>query len=84
MRTVVTWTVVVHGYVATGDMETARELFDRMPAMNAFVWSSMVTGYFKAGNADEAQALFDRIPVQNLVNWNASLDTHKLGAVRRL
>uniref|UniRef100_A0A0D3HLL2 Pentatricopeptide repeat-containing protein n=1 Tax=Oryza barthii TaxID=65489 RepID=A0A0D3HLL2_9ORYZ len=51
-------------------METARELFDKMPARNAFVWSSMGTGYFKAGNADEAQAVFDRIPVRNLVNWN--------------
>lgn len=71
LRTVVTWTVVVHGYVAAGDMETAREMFDAMPVRNVFVWSSMITGYFKAGSADDAQEMFDRIPVRNLVNWNA-------------
>ena len=32
MRTVVTWTVAVHGYVSAGNMEAAREVLDRMHA----------------------------------------------------
>ncbi|GMN38953.1 hypothetical protein TIFTF001_008201 [Ficus carica] len=62
---------MVDGYSINGEMEKAREVFEKMPERNCFAWSSMVSGYCKKGDVKEAKFIFDRIPVRNLVNWNS-------------
>ncbi|KAI3964201.1 hypothetical protein MKW92_040098 [Papaver armeniacum] len=61
MRSVITWTVMVDGYVSNGEMEAARTLFEQMPERNFFVWSSMISGYCKKGLMQEAESIFDKI-----------------------
>lgn len=55
---VITWTSVISGYLKSGDIGIARELFDRMPAKNAVSWSVMINGYVKFGLSKEALGLF--------------------------
>ncbi|KAM1242563.1 hypothetical protein ACFX2G_034906 [Malus domestica] len=44
-KDVVTGTVLINGYVKSGQVEAARELFDDMPDKNAVLWNAMINGY---------------------------------------
>ena len=38
------WNILIAGYVKNGDLETARKLFDEMPARNVATLNAMVAG----------------------------------------
>ncbi|XP_024969061.1 pentatricopeptide repeat-containing protein At5g19020, mitochondrial [Cynara cardunculus var. scolymus] len=52
------WNALISGLVRNGMMESARELFDKMPTRDVFSWSSMISGYSQTEQPDRAVQLF--------------------------
>ena len=52
---------MLDGYAKGGDMETARQMFEKMPHRDVVSWSALIDGYVKAGEYAEALACFDRM-----------------------
>ncbi|TXG64946.1 hypothetical protein EZV62_011940 [Acer yangbiense] len=40
-----TWNSMINGYVKRREIDTARELFDKMPNRDVFSWNLMISGY---------------------------------------
>lgn len=80
-KNVVSWTVMITGYVKNERFCEARELFYRMPDYdkNVFVVTSMITGFCKVGMLENARLLFERIQPKDCVSFNAMIaGTHPL------
>ncbi|KAF3779646.1 Pentatricopeptide repeat-containing protein [Nymphaea thermarum] len=60
-------------YVKCGNVELAREVFDRMRERDVFSWTSMINGYAKCGQLELAHSLFDGMPERNVISWNAMI-----------
>eukprot|EP01018_Ginkgo_biloba_P029523 Gb_22658 [translate_table: standard] len=45
-------------YAKCGNIEDARNLFDKFPARNMVCWTAMITGYMQNGRGEEALKLF--------------------------
>ncbi|OMO70623.1 hypothetical protein CCACVL1_18756 [Corchorus capsularis] len=69
-RNVVSWTAMVAGYANYGDMEAAKELYDRM-VKNSVAWLAMIAGYGKCGEVTEARRVFDAIVKPDASCWAA-------------
>eukprot|EP01018_Ginkgo_biloba_P018851 Gb_21567 [translate_table: standard] len=54
-------TALIDIYARCASIESARKLFDKMPARNVVLWSAMITQYSHNGYADEALALFQEM-----------------------
>ncbi|KAJ0980244.1 hypothetical protein J5N97_008499 [Dioscorea zingiberensis] len=68
-------TALIDVYASSGDVISARTLFDRLPDENNLVSSTaMITCYAKAGELRHARQLFDRMPHRDCVCWNAMID----------
>nr|AYM00598.1 pentatricopeptide repeat protein [Salvia miltiorrhiza] len=64
-------------YVKCGDLEKAKELFERMEEKTVVTWTTMVVGYAKHGYLDVARRLFDEMPEEkDVVPWNAMLSAY--------
>lgn len=63
---VITWTAVITGYLKSGEMGIARQLFDQMPVKNAISWSVMMNGYVKFGLFKEALDLFKDMQIAGI------------------
>ncbi|KAF6176008.1 hypothetical protein GIB67_032631 [Kingdonia uniflora] len=72
---IVSWNTLIDGCVKSGDLDLAREIFDRMPERNDVSWTAMISGYAKSGELDVAQSLFDKMmPVcRNVMTWNSMI-----------
>ncbi|XVF28934.1 hypothetical protein REPUB_Repub15cG0075600 [Reevesia pubescens] len=59
-RNVVSWNVMLNGHAKAGDIELARELFERIPMKEKDVvsWGTMVDAYVQVGWLSEALILF--------------------------
>ncbi|MFS7988011.1 putative tetratricopeptide-like helical domain superfamily, DYW domain-containing protein [Helianthus anomalus] len=64
---------MVHLYVVSGEFESARQLFDKMPERDVVTWNIMIKHLVKRGDVDEAYALFGRIPERNVRSWTAMI-----------
>ncbi|XP_020209880.1 pentatricopeptide repeat-containing protein At5g06540-like, partial [Cajanus cajan] len=64
---VVSWTCMIAGYHRCGDVESARELFDRMPERNLVTWSTMISGYSRNNRFDRAVELFEALQAEGVV-----------------
>lgn len=62
-------------YLRCGDIEVARQVFDRMPIQDSVSYNSMIDGYVKCGMIDLARELFDSMPLgdKNLISWNSMI-----------
>ncbi|KAK7336211.1 hypothetical protein VNO77_16745 [Canavalia gladiata] len=67
VRDVFSWTTVIAGLAAYGQLETARKLFERMPSKNVVSWTAMIDGYVKHKQPIEAFNLFERMRVDNVM-----------------
>lgn len=61
VRNVVSWTTMISGLVACGELHAARRVFERMPAKNVVSWTAMINGYVKNQQPEEAFELFWRM-----------------------
>lgn len=57
-RNVVSWNVMLNGYVIGGLVDLARDLFEGIPEKDVVSWGTMVDGYLQAGRLREALALY--------------------------
>lgn len=63
-------------YVKCGDLEEAKELFERMEEKTMVSWTTMVMGYAKSGYLDAARRLFNAMPEKDVVPWNALISAY--------
>eukprot|EP01018_Ginkgo_biloba_P029526 Gb_22656 [translate_table: standard] len=49
---------LVDMYAKGGNIEDARNLFDKLPERNIVCWTAMITGYMQSGRGEEAVKLF--------------------------
>ncbi|PIN20628.1 hypothetical protein CDL12_06690 [Handroanthus impetiginosus] len=57
-RNVVSWNVMLNGYVKVGLVDSARELFEGIPGKDVVSWGTMIDGYVQVGRLKEALALY--------------------------
>ncbi|XP_047949878.1 pentatricopeptide repeat-containing protein At5g19020, mitochondrial-like [Salvia hispanica] len=57
-RNVVSWNVMLNGYLKGGLVDLARDLFDEIPWKDIFSWCTMIGGYLQVGRLAEALALY--------------------------
>ncbi|KAI3467082.1 hypothetical protein Pfo_023745 [Paulownia fortunei] len=74
LRNVVSWTAMINGYVANGDLVSARRLFDLAPERDVVLWNRMVTAHAESGDMVEAKRLFDVMPGKDLMSCNTLLN----------
>ncbi|KAL4193509.1 hypothetical protein AMTRI_Chr06g199880 [Amborella trichopoda] len=60
-------------YSSCGDIEYARQVFDRMSFRNLVIYSSLVSGYCACGHVDEAREVFNEMSERNEVVWSAMI-----------
>ncbi|XP_057854000.1 pentatricopeptide repeat-containing protein At2g13600 [Cryptomeria japonica] len=70
-RNVLIGNALIDMYAKCGNIQKARELFDKMSQHDVASWNAMIAGYAHNGNIDEASRLFEEMPERNLVSWNA-------------
>lgn len=61
-------------YGKCGEIEIARDLFNKLPYRDAFSWNSMISGYASKGMWEEAFELFEQMRLEgvelNIITWN--------------
>ncbi|XP_054790741.1 putative pentatricopeptide repeat-containing protein At5g37570 isoform X4 [Prosopis cineraria] len=75
-RNVVSWTAMVVGYVAVGNVVEAKRLFDVMPQKNVASWNAMIQGFVKMGDLGSARGVFDSMPEKNVVSFTTMIDAY--------
>ncbi|XP_042478011.1 pentatricopeptide repeat-containing protein At1g09220, mitochondrial [Macadamia integrifolia] len=57
-RNLVTWNVMITGFIKWGEIDMAQSLFDRMLVRNVVSWTCMIDGYTRMNQPVEALRLF--------------------------
>lgn len=57
-RNVVSWNVMLNGYVKAGLVDLARDIFEGIPVKDVVSWGTMIDGYLQVGRLREALALY--------------------------
>ncbi|XP_031489420.1 pentatricopeptide repeat-containing protein At4g16835, mitochondrial-like [Nymphaea colorata] len=66
----------IAGHVRSGNVDTAKKVFDEMPERTIVTWNSMLAGYAKPGSLAAAREFFDRIPHPDVVSWNTMMSCY--------
>ncbi|KAK4843531.1 hypothetical protein QYF36_009377 [Acer negundo] len=72
-RNFASWNALISGYVDSGNIESARSLFDVMSQKNSISWITMIAGYSKWGDIASARELFDQLGEKDLLTFNAMI-----------
>jgi pentatricopeptide repeat protein len=64
---------LVDMYAKCGNIEKARDLFDKMPMRSVVSWNAMIAAYAQKGYFKEALKLFKEMPERNVASWNAMI-----------
>ncbi|EEF39620.1 conserved hypothetical protein [Ricinus communis] len=54
----------------SGDMGSARILFDQIPKKDSAAYNVMLDGYVKVGDMEFAQSLFDKMLARNVISYD--------------
>ncbi|XP_031479162.1 pentatricopeptide repeat-containing protein At3g49740 [Nymphaea colorata] len=57
-------------YAKSGDLLSARHVFDEIPFRDVFSWTTLVAAHAKSGDVEVALGLLEEMPQRNLVAWN--------------
>ncbi|KAL7144627.1 hypothetical protein ABFS83_07G025000 [Erythranthe nasuta] len=60
-KNVVSWNVMLNGYVKAGLVDLGRELFGEIPLKDVVSWGTMIDGYVQVGRLREALALYSEM-----------------------
>ncbi|KAJ6849354.1 pentatricopeptide repeat-containing protein-like [Iris pallida] len=71
---------LIASYCRTGDVASARKLFDGFTHRDLVSWNSMIAGCVGFGDLDGAQKLFDVMPVRDAFSWAVLIDGYGKGA----
>ncbi|KAL5227754.1 hypothetical protein ABZP36_016019 [Zizania latifolia] len=63
---VISWNVMIAGYVKSGDLPRAQELFDVMPVRNVVSWTTVIGAYAQMRRPEEAIEVFRRMQVEGI------------------
>ncbi|VVB06471.1 unnamed protein product [Arabis nemorensis] len=63
--------LVMRDLSKSGQVDEARQLFDKMPERDEFTWNTMIAAYSNSGRFADAKELFFRNPVKKTISWNA-------------
>ncbi|XP_010250460.1 PREDICTED: pentatricopeptide repeat-containing protein At3g26630, chloroplastic [Nelumbo nucifera] len=66
VKNVVSWTTMVSGLVAHGELDAARGIFEVMQAKNVVSWTVMINGFARNRHPEEAFELFRRMQLENV------------------
>ncbi|KAL8125662.1 hypothetical protein AgCh_013066 [Apium graveolens] len=80
-RDVVTWTVVLDGYVKCGDIVSAKELFDEMTKRNFILWSVMINWNCEPQCLDEKLVKGKIVVCNTLYGLVNNRETHAVGFI---
>lgn len=72
-KNLVSWNSMIMCYVKTGDIISARELFDKMIERDSVSWNTMISGYVQVRNMEEASRLFSEMPRPDALSWNSMI-----------
>eukprot|EP01018_Ginkgo_biloba_P000442 Gb_36920 [translate_table: standard] len=61
---------LVDMYAKCGNIQDARNVFEKVPQRDVVLWNAMIAGYAHNGYFDEALKLFQEMPERNVVSWN--------------
>eukprot|EP01018_Ginkgo_biloba_P002731 Gb_33134 [translate_table: standard] len=64
---------LVDMYAKCGNIEKARDIFDKMHQRDLVSWNAMIAGYAQNGFVDDAFKLFQEMPEPDVVSWNAMI-----------
>ncbi|XP_031282251.1 pentatricopeptide repeat-containing protein At4g02750-like [Pistacia vera] len=56
-----------------GNIQAARQLFDKMTTKDVVTWNAIITGHWQNGFLEESKILFQIMPVKNIVSWNSMI-----------
>ncbi|KAF2307310.1 hypothetical protein GH714_026245 [Hevea brasiliensis] len=62
-----------------GDVDSAKELFEKMEDRSIGSWNAMVSGLAKCGMVKEARELFDDMSEKDEISWSAMIDGYIKG-----
>ncbi|CAJ2677104.1 unnamed protein product [Trifolium pratense] len=54
-----------------GNINAARQLFDKTSPKDIVTWNSMLTAYWQNGFIEHSKTLFHSMPIKNIVSWNS-------------
>ncbi|RZR79076.1 hypothetical protein BHM03_00004671 [Ensete ventricosum] len=54
-----------------GQLDAARQLFDRMPTRDTVSWNAILTAHWQNSDLEGSKRLFDSMPQRNTVSWNS-------------
>ncbi|CAN0889645.1 Putative pentatricopeptide repeat-containing protein At3g25970 [Linum grandiflorum] len=60
-RDSVTWNTMITGYVNSGDLETAWEVFEEMPQRNSVSWNALISGFVKSSLSEDGLKFFNHM-----------------------
>lgn len=63
-------TALTDMYAKSGDIESSRLVFDRMPQKNEFTWTVMIRGLAESGFAEESLNLFEEMEITSSIPPN--------------
>ncbi|OIT01373.1 pentatricopeptide repeat-containing protein, chloroplastic [Nicotiana attenuata] len=72
MKTVVTWTSLLVGFIQKGELEKASVIFTHMPK-DTTAYNVMLNGYAEARDMSSAEMIFKAMPNRDLVSWNTMI-----------
>ncbi|XP_059281960.1 pentatricopeptide repeat-containing protein At2g41080 [Lycium ferocissimum] len=64
---------LLNAYTKLGQLDTAFQLFDKLPKRNVMSFNILIGGYVQIGDLDSAYKLFDEMGERNLASWNAMI-----------
>ncbi|KAJ8536127.1 hypothetical protein K7X08_034528 [Anisodus acutangulus] len=72
-RGVVSYNLIIDGYVKAGEIGKARKVFDEMPVRHSVSWGTILAGYAKMNQYKDAIELFDQMVTLNVRFDNIAL-----------
>nr|GMC93325.1 pentatricopeptide repeat-containing protein At1g06143-like [Ipomoea batatas] len=72
-RDSVSWIAMVSALVRERDLDSAREVFDKMPERITASWNTMIHGYASVGDVESAELFFNQMPERDLISWTTMI-----------
>ncbi|KAM7272301.1 hypothetical protein ACFE04_026964 [Oxalis oulophora] len=74
---------MIDGYMKSGNVTAAEDLFYRMMSKNVGSYNAMISGFCRLGMIKEARILFDKMIERDEITWSAMIDGYILGSYHR-